>query len=369
MNGVGTRVVQRSSRIGVLGAGGFIGSHLVPALIERFGCQIDALDVDLHKLEYSDLRVNRIEGRVDDPRLVDAITARCSIVISLTALCNPAQYSTIPLEVIDASFTHLLPLVQRCAERRVWLVHFSTAEVYGRAAVDGQGNPASRMNEDESCFLLGPVERERWTYACAKQLLERVIWAHGKHGQLPFTIIRPFNTVGPRMDYLPGIDGEGTPRVLACFMNALLRDEALPLVNGGQQRRAFMDVSDMVEAVARVIERPRHSSGEIFNIGNPDNDVSIAALGQLMAQSFAQLYPERAPARFEVVPAEAVYGAGYDDTALRIPDVSKALRHLDWKPQKTLAQLLPSIVADYCERYADRVAATRPAWLTRASSE
>lgn len=360
---------QVPQRIGVLGAGGFIGSHLVPSLLDRLGCPIDALDVDLRKLECEDARVNRIEGSVEDPRLIDEITARCSIVVSLTALCNPAQYSTIPLDVIDASFTHLLPLVQRCAERRVWLVHFSTAEVYGRGAVDGQGRPTERMSEDESCFLLGPVERERWTYACAKQLLERVIWAHGTHGQLPFTIIRPFNTVGPRMDYLPGIDGDGTPRVLACFMNALLRGEALPLVNGGGQRRAFMDVSDMVEAVGRVLERPQHSTGQIFNLGNPDNDVSIAMLGQLMAQSFATACPGRPPARFESVSAESLYGAGYDDTAQRIPDITKAQRLLDWKPQKTITELLPPIVADYCKRYAERIAAERPKSLKRASSE
>ena len=207
------------------------------------------------------------------------MTSRCQVVISLTALCNPAQYSTIPLEVIDASFTHLLPLVTRCAERKLRLIHFSTAEVYGRRALDAQGEPTERMSEDDSCFLLGPVERERWTYSCAKQLLERVIWAHGQHGALPFTIIRPFNTIGARMDYLPGIDGEGTPRVLACFMNALLRGQPLPLVNGGQQRRAFMDVSDMVEAVCRVLERPKQSNGQIFNLGNPDNDVSIEELG------------------------------------------------------------------------------------------
>lgn len=369
MSGRGTREAARLDRIGVLGAGGFLGSHLVPALVERFGCQIDALDVDLRKLECVDARINRIEGRVEDPRLIDAITERCSVVISLTALCNPAQYSTIPLQVIDASFTHLLPLVQRCAERRVWLVHFSTAEVYGRSAVDERGQPTERMTEDESCFLLGPVERERWTYACAKQLLERVIWAHGQHGNLPFTIIRPFNTVGPRMDYLPGIDGEGTPRVLACFMNALLRGEVLPLVNGGKQRRAFMDVSDMVAAVTRIIELPQRSQGEIFNLGNPDNDVSIAALAELMAQSYAARYPERPRAHFEAVSADAVYGAGYDDTAQRIPDVSKALRLLDWKPQKSLHELLPLIVADYCARYADRVDTVRPAWPTRASSE
>jgi len=356
------------TRIGVLGAGGFIGSHLVPGLLERFGCEIEAVDVDLSKLECRDGRVHRVLSRVEDAGLVEDVTSRCQVVVSLTALCNPAQYSTIPLEVIDASFTHLLPLVKSCAERRVRLIHFSTAEVYGRRALDAEGEPTARMHEDDSCFMLGPVGRERWTYACAKQLLERVIWAHGQHGALPFTIIRPFNTIGPRMDFLPGIDGEGTPRVLACFMNALLRGEPLPLVNGGAQRRAFMDVSDMVEAVCRVLERPKQSNGQIFNLGNPDNDVSIAELGQILARSFAELAPERPAARFEVVSAEAFYGPGYDDTQERLPDVKKAQQLLGWKPRKSLADAVPAIVRDYAERYAERVALACAAPAKLASS-
>jgi UDP-apiose/xylose synthase len=348
---------MKQTRVAVLGAGGFLGSHLVPALLERFGCEIDAVDLDLTKLECSDPRVRRVEQRVESPGLVDDVTARCQVVISLTALCNPAQYSTIPLEVIDASFTHLLPLVKRCAERSVRLIHFSTAEVYGRQALDAHGQPTALMNEDDSCFLLGPVARERWTYSCAKQLLERVIWAHGQHGKLPFTIIRPFNTIGPRMDYLPGIDGEGTPRVLACFMNALLRGEPLPLVGGGEQRRAFMDVSDMNEAVCRVLERPRQSNGQIFNLGNPDNELSIAELGRLLAGAFAELRPELPAARFRSVSAEEFYGPGYDDTAERVPDVRKARELLGWRPERELGEALPAIVRDYDARYGARIAA------------
>jgi UDP-apiose/xylose synthase len=355
-------------RVAVLGAGGFLGSHLVPALLERFSCEIDAVDVNLSKLEVHDARVQRIEARVEAPGLVEEITSRCQTVISLTALCNPAQYSTIPLEVIDASFTHLLPLVTRCAERKVRLIHFSTAEVYGRTALDAEGRPTERMHEDDSCLMLGPVGRERWTYACAKQLLERVIWAHGQHGALPFTIIRPFNTIGPRMDFLPGIDGDGTPRVLACFMNALLRQEPLPLVGGGTQRRAFMDVSDMNEAVCRVLERPKLADGQIFNLGNPDNDVSIAELGRLMAGAFAELWPSRPAAQFQSVSAEAFYGPGYDDTQERIPDIRKAQQRLGWKPQKRLTDALPAIVRDYGERYGARVDAARPAARRVASA-
>lgn len=350
---------MNGARVAVLGAGGFIGSHLVPSLLGRGASHVDAVDVDLTKLEHRDTRIRRHVARVETPGLLEQVLEGCDVVVSLTALCNPAQYSTIPLEVIDASFTHLLPLVNLCAQRSVRLIHFSTAEVYGRAALDGDGLPTERMSEDDSCLVLGPVARERWTYSCAKQLLERVIWAHGLHGSLPFTIIRPFNTIGPKMDFLPGIDGEGTPRVLACFMDALLRGEELPLVEGGSQRRAFMDVSDMVEAICLVLERPSQTNGQILNLGNPENDVSIAELGRLLAESFAALEPWRPPARFRAVSAAEFYGQGYDDTRQRIPDIDKAKRLLGWAPKMSLRESLPPIVRDYAERYGARIGANR----------
>jgi UDP-apiose/xylose synthase len=333
----------------------------VPAFLERFDCAIDAVDLDFDKLDCSDSRLRKLRGRVEDPRILAEATERADLVLSLTALCNPAQYSTIPLEVIDASFTHLLPLVKSCAERRVRLVHFSTAEVYGLRAVGLDGLPTREMSEDSACLQLGPIHKERWSYACAKQLLERVIWAYGEHHGLPFTLIRPFNTIGPRMDYLPGVDGEGTPRVLACFMNQLLRGEPLQLVDGGQQKRAFMDVSDMVEAVCRVVERRRACDRQILNLGNPNNNVSIAELGRLLAKAFAELRPQAPPARFEHVSARAFYGAGYDDTAERIPDMRKARRLLGWEPTRALADMLPGIAADYLQRYGDRIAAPEQA--------
>lgn len=344
---------SQKQRIAVLGAGGFLGSHIVPALRAQLPAswEIDAVDVNLGKLPPGDSGVHRISARLDEPGLVDEITGRCQTVISLTALCNPSQYSTRPLDVIDANYTELLPLVKACAARGNRLIHFSTCEVYGRRALDATGRPTAEMNEESSGLFLGPVHRERWTYACAKQLLERVIWAHGQHGNLAFTIIRPFNVIGPRMDYLPGIDGEGVPRVLASFMNALLRGQALPLVDGGKQRRTFISVHDFVEAVVRVVERPRVCRGEILNLGNPHNDVTIRALGEALAQAYAA-HDRAAPvARFQTITAEALYGPGYDDTDQRIPDIGKARRLLHWNPQTTLAAMLPEIVADYVTRY------------------
>jgi UDP-apiose/xylose synthase len=343
-------------RIAVLGAGGFLGSHLVPALVARFGCAIDAVDVDFRKLEARDARIRRIEARIEQPGLAEELASRCDAVISLTALCNPALYSTIPLEVIDESYTHLLPVVKSCARHATRLIHFSTCEVYGRVALDVSGQQTLAMSEDTSGLFLGPVSRERWTYACAKQLLERVIWAHGQHGALAFTIVRLFNVIGPRMDFVPGVDGEGVPRVLASFMGALLKGHALQLVDGGHQRRSFMAVDDLVEAVCLIAERPDACRGEILNLGHPANNVSIVDLGRMLGEVFAARVPRAGPARFRSVSAEEFYGAGYDDSPERIPDIDKARRLLGWQPRRSLAQMLPAIVDDYVARYGALVA-------------
>jgi UDP-apiose/xylose synthase len=338
-------------RITVLGAGGFVGSHLVPALLSRFGCAIDAVDISFDKLEITDPRVHRVRARIEEPGLAAELVARSQLVISLTALCNPALYSSVPLEVIDASYTHHLPVVQACAARGVRLLHVSTSEVYGRMALDAAGERSERMHEDETALFLGPVQRERWTYACAKQLLERVIWAHGQHGELAFTVVRLFNVIGPRMDFVPGVDGDGIPRVLASFMHALLSGQPLPIVDGGSQRRSFMAVRDLNEAVCRIVERPDACRGQIFNLGHPGNDISIAELARLLADVYATRVPGAPAARMRQVSAQAFYGAGYDDTQARIPSIEKAQRLLGWEPSLSLADMLPEIVDSYVARY------------------
>ena len=167
-------------RIAVLGAGGFIGSHLVPRLCNRLGATVDAVDVTFDKLAPGLRSVTRMQASIRDAGLLEEITERADIVVSLTALCNPSLYNKRPLDVIDANYTDLVPLVRLCAERRRWLVHLSTCEVYGRRALTADGRRTRRMDEDRSALCLGPIHRERWTYAAAKQLLERVIWAYGQ---------------------------------------------------------------------------------------------------------------------------------------------------------------------------------------------
>ena len=347
-----------AQRFAVLGAGGFLGSHLVPALLRDPGNQVEAVDINLDKLPADQAgggRVRRTLARIDKPGLLEDLVDRCDVIISLTALCNPALYNTQPLEVIDASYTDLVPLVRLCTARQRWLVHFSTCEVYGRAALDGHGKPTRLMNEEESALWTGPIHKERWTYACAKQLLERVIYGSGHHHGLPYTIIRPFNVIGPRMDFVPGVDGEGVPRVLANFMSALMRGEDLLLVDGGQRRRSFIYVDDFIDGVSRILARPEQCHGQIFNLGNPANDTSIAELAALLAAAYRGQTPGAVPPRLREVSAQELYGEGYDDCDQRLPDISKARTRLGFAPAVPLADMLPPIITDYVARYADRL--------------
>ena len=352
-------------RIAVLGAGGFIGSHLVPRLSDRLGATVDAVDVTFDKLAPRLRGVTRVQASISDPGLLEHLTSRADIVISLTALCNPALYNTRPLDVIDASYTDLVPLVKLCAKRGRWLVHLSTCEVYGQRAIGADGRPSRRMDEDRSALCLGPIHRERWTYAAAKQLLEGVIWAYGRHHGLPFTIVRPFNVIGPRMDFIPGVDGEGIPRVLAAFMHALMTGGDLVLVDGGVQRRSFLYVDEMVDAILRILERPKLCQGQILNLGNDQNDVSIRELARALSTAYRALRPHAAQARLRKQTAEAFYGAGYDDSKVRIPSMAKARRLLQWRPSMPLADMLPLIVADYLDRYESSVAGGSRTAVTR----
>jgi UDP-apiose/xylose synthase len=342
--------------IAVLGAGGFLGSHLVTRLLAD-GHHVLATDLDLGRLEGVHRNLTLLQGNIADPAVLERSCAGATLVLSLTAVCTPALYNQQPLAVIDANYTELVPLVRWCAERRVRLVHFSTCEVYGRDARNSDGAPMHRMHEDDTALLLGGVAQQRWTYACAKQLLERVIWAHGKRDQLEFTIVRPFNVIGARMDFIPGIDGEGIPRVLASFLAALLRDEPLRLVNGGHQRRSFVAVEEFVDGVCRIVERPAATNGQIVNLGNPNNELSILELAKLLSAEYRKQVPSAAASELLSVTAHDFYGDGYDDTLRRVPDIEKAQRLLDWQPNATLGDVLPAIVADYIARYAKRVRA------------
>lgn len=341
-------------RVALLGCGGFIGSHLLTGILRRTDWDVLGWDLEAHRLEpfLADPRLTFFKGDLYEDPALEAKLAGCDVIVSLAAICWPSRYSGEGAAVIESNFTQPARLVEMAARLGVWLVHFSTSEVYGRT-LSGALGPAgaarpewTRLDEETSPFVLGPLHRSRWSYACAKQLLERWIYAHHQESGLRYTLVRPFNFIGPGMDFLPGFEsGEGTPRVLACFLAALLDGRPLQLVDGGRARRTFLYIDDVVDAVLRILQRPERSQGQVFNLGHPGNEVTIRELAEHMKEAFALASGDAAHRNHPCmeVSAEAFYGEGYDDSDRRLPAIDKARALLGWEPRVSLPEALARI--------------------------
>lgn len=300
-----------------------------------------------------------------DSRL-EGLIKMADLTINLAAICTPADYNTRPLDTIYSNFIDALPVVKYCSENNKRLIHFSTCEVYGKTigAFLPKDSPLRQdpeyyvLKEDVSPCIFGPIEKQRWSYACAKQLIERLIYAEGAENGLEFTIVRPFNWIGPRMDFIPGIDGpsEGVPRVLACFSNNLLRREPLKLVDGGESQRTFIYIKDAIEAVFLMIENPARANGQIFNVGNPNNEVTVRQLAEMMTEVYSKVSGEP-PLEVPTVDvtSKEFYGVGYDDSDKRIPDMTIINRQLGWNPKTSLWDLLESTLTYQHRTYAEAI--------------
>lgn len=348
---------SHSKRICIVGCGGFIGSHLLEQFLEEPDLEIEGVDL-------RDEKIRHLFGKpgftfhhrdIYEPGFVDEITARCDTIISLAAICHPSLYNKEPLKVMEASFQRPLEIVQSCSKKGVRLIHFSTCEVYGKtvSAVSNGCSLDEKMEEDTTHLIMGPISKERWIYASAKQLLERAIWAHGRHSNLDFTIVRPFNFIGPRMDFLPGIDGSGIPRVFACFMDSLLFGKPMILVNGGRNKRVFTYITDAAKAVLLMVRKPEAARGQIFNIGNPSNEISIQELAKKMRSLYPGLSGQPVPDRCTLTEKSGLkfYGQGYDDCDRRMPDIKRAVSSLGWKPKTGLDDTIKLSMAAFIEHY------------------
>jgi nucleoside-diphosphate-sugar epimerase len=316
----------------LLGAGGFIGSNLVEYLIDRDEHEVVGVDVSADKLTgIAGTNFRFVEADIAaTPELTDDLISQADVVVDLVAYANPSIYVESPLEVVELNFFENLRIAETCIRRGKRLIQYSTSEVYGK-------NPKRQtFIEDESDLILGPVVKQRWIYAASKQLLERMLHGYGLRGDLDYTIIRPFNFVGPRFDYLVEAGTRGGPRVFAHFMSALLTGGPMYLVDGGTQRRCFTHIADANEAFTVLLESPR-AANEVFNVGNPGTDTSIRDLAVLMQQIYEDLTGKTPHNELVEISGEEFYGVGYEDTNRVPPDISK-LEGLGWEPHFDLEQ-------------------------------
>lgn len=338
----------------VLGAGGFIGSHLVESLINANKYETTSVDINSEKLEELDVSYKYVKlDLTKDKEAISDLISTHDIIVNLIAIANPGMYVKDPLMTFRLDFMENLWVVDQCVKYNKRLIQFSTSEVYGKSPSIYNSENSYIFDEDHSHFILGPIQKNRWIYSCAKQMLERVIHAYGLEDKLKYTIIRPFNYIGPRIDFLPS-EEDGIPRVFSFFMDALLYKKTMYLVNGGHQKRCYTDIRDATRAHIRIIETDdEKTQNQIINIGVRENEVSIKELAEKMVEKWIHVF-DGSPPKMEEVSGETFYGPGYDDSDRRIPAVDK-ITNLGWIPKYSIDDILDYTMEYYYDKSTQQI--------------
>jgi len=322
---------ERKKRVLILGVDGFIGNALSERLLKSGKYEVYGMDLRSDSIDrlIEAPGFNFREGDISIHReWIEYHIKKCDLVVPLVAIATPIEYTRNPLEVFQLDFEENLRIVRYCVKYSKRLVFPSTSEVYGMCEEE-------EFDEDNSKLVMGPIRMQRWIYASSKQLLDRVIWAYGQEKGLRFTLFRPFNWIGPRLDTLDSAR-IGSSRAITQLILNLVEGTPIQLIDGGKQRRCFADVLDGVECLFRIIENKAGvCDGRIINIGNPDNEVSIRELAEILVEKF-ECHPLRSEfpefAGFREVESRAYYGVGYQDVRHRKPSIKNARRLLAWNP-------------------------------------
>ncbi len=326
---------QSSLKILILGVNGFIGSHLIERILHTTNWQVTGFDLQKNNIDslltHPNFTFKQGDIFKESAWLEDAVQ-KVDIVIPLIAIANPALYVKQPLRVFELDFESNLAVVKLCVKYQKRLIFPSTSEVYGMST-------DTPFNEETSNLVLGPINKPRWIYSCSKQMLDRVIAAYGSEKNLNYTLFRPFNFMGPRLDNLHD-PKEGASRAFTQFVGNIMRKTPIMLVGGGTQHRCYIYINDAIDAIIKIIENKNNcAAASIFNIGNPSNDVSMAELATMIIDEMKKI-PKVAEAanlaKIQTVNPEDYFGAGYQDVSSRVPSIERAKTILHWIPTTSL---------------------------------
>jgi len=319
----------------ITGGAGFIGSHLAERCL-REGWPVSVLD-DLSTGSFENiahlkarLKFEYTIDTVFNAPLVAELVDSCDIVFHLAAAVGVRLIVDSPVKTIETNVRGTEIVLRAVAKKRKRIVIASTSEVYGKS-----NHVPFREDAD---LVMGATTRGRWSYACSKALDEFLALAYFNEKGVPVTVVRLFNTVGPRQTGRYGM-------VVPTFVRQALLGEPVTVYGDGEQRRCFGYVGDIVEPLVRVARSPS-VAGEVLNIGN-DEEVSIRQL--------AETIRARTASRSEIVhvPYDQAYGPGFEDMFRRVPCLEKIERLLGYRPSTPLPVILDSVAADIQARIAE----------------
>lgn len=320
------------SRILVTGGAGFIGSHLVERLLGAGHHLTVVDDFSTGRLEnlsvvaeHPHLRI--IQSKVSNCAELPEILKHTQFVYHLAAAVGVELVVKSPIHVLETNLHETEVLLEYATPLHVPILLTSTSEVYGKSQKD--------VFSEEDDLLIGPPHQARWSYACSKLMDEFLALSYAKERALPVTIVRLFNTVGPRQTGRYGM-------VLPRFIEAALRGVPLRVYGDGLQTRCFCHVADTVEALVRLQNCPA-ARGEVFNVGSTE-EISILELAQTV------LAKTGSASVIELVPYHEAYEPGFEDMRRRKPLVDKLERFTSFRPRTPLDEIVRATAAWHGQR-------------------
>ena len=327
------------------GGAGFIGSHLAERLLHE-GASVTVID-DLSTGSIDNVahlkahpRFHYVVASVFEKSLLAELIDEADVIVHLAAAVGVRLIIDSPVRTIETNVHGTELVLNLAAKKQKRVLVASTSEVYGKS------NKVPFREDDD--LLLGPSIKARWSYACSKALDEFLAIAHWREKALPVTVVRLFNTVGPRQTGRYGM-------VIPNFVQQGLSGKPITVYGDGTQSRCFTHVRDVVWALAKLALEPR-AIGEVFNVGS-DHEVTINGLAALVRGMTG--------ARSEIVhvPYEQAYAGGFEDMQRRVPDVGKLARLTGYAPRHDLRDVLRDVI-DHMRRGREGRRRLRPSSRT-----
>ncbi len=310
----------------ITGGAGFIGSHLSRMLL-GLGHEVLVLD-DLSTGCYANIEeiddgkhFRLLVDSVNNEAIVNECVSQCDLVFHLASAVGVQLIIDKPIHTIESIVGGTEIVLKACARYRRPFLLTSTSEVYGK------GVKVPFCEDDDT--VMGATCRRRWSYACAKALDEFLALAHWIETRLPIVICRLFNTVGPRQT---GQYGMVIPRLV----RQALQGKPLTVFGDGTQTRCFTHVSDVVDALWKIMNC-RDARGQVINIGN-NQEISIMQLAQRIVELTGTT------SKIELIPYSQAYGEGFEDMQRRVPCLDKANRLIGYKPTRSLDDILKDVI-------------------------
>jgi len=313
-------------RVLITGGAGFIGSHLSERLLS-LGHQVVAID-DLSTGSLDNIASFRDESAYEfhqdtifHREKLKTLIEDADVIFHLAAAVGVKKIVEFPVQTIETNVAGTEIVLSLAAARGKRVILSSTSEVYGKSTK----LPFCETDD----LVMGPTTNSRWGYACSKAIDEFLALAYLREMGLPVTVVRLFNTVGPRQTGQYGM-------VVPGFVKQALGGSAVTVYGSGEQSRCFVHVFDVVDGLVAILNDAT-TNGEIFNLGRVE-EVSINQLAERVIEATGS------DSKIVHIPYSEAYAPGFEDMLRRVPDITKARNWLGFSPKRTLDDIITDVV-------------------------